>query len=504
MEESFETFLNWATKLGITDSPQHNLLSQSTPSSCLGKSLYVSHFPEAGGRGLAAIRDLRKSELILRVPKSALMTRESLTANDQKLASCIARHTHLSSTQKLSVCLLAEMGKGKSSWWHLYLMQVPRHYDTLASFTKFETQALQVDDAIWTTERVISKAESDWKEAYPLMRELQLKPQLSTFKAWLWASATVSSRTMHVPWDDAGCLCPVGDFFNYAAPGEELFDGEEDLESRNRDTTLQSNILWDDKDSQENKDAEQLERRLTDAGYEKDVDAYCFYARDNYKKGEQVFLSYGTYTNLELLEHYGFRLNVNPNEKAFLPLEADIHSKSWPQESLYIQWDGKPSFALLSALRLWATPQNQRKFVSRLAYSGLQLSAENEIAVMKWLVANCHTLLERLPSSIDEDVLLLDFIDSMHMYPIHEVEQISFACGDEIISFFEDNKLQKNCNAVAFPLPSKAIRSLGRWKLSVQWRLRYKQILVCCVSYCKEVIEFLSSQHISCKKAILT
>ncbi|KAL5743593.1 hypothetical protein ACOSP7_026460 [Xanthoceras sorbifolium] len=35
------------------------------------------------------------------------------------------------------------------------------------------------------------------------------------------SSAQVSSRTMHIAWDDAGCLCPGGDLFNYAAPGEE-------------------------------------------------------------------------------------------------------------------------------------------------------------------------------------------------------------------------------------------------------------------------------------------
>ena len=26
---------------------------------------------------------------------------------------------------------------------------------------------------------------------------------------------------MHIPWDEAGCLCLVGDLFNYDAPGME-------------------------------------------------------------------------------------------------------------------------------------------------------------------------------------------------------------------------------------------------------------------------------------------
>lgn len=46
--------------------------------------------------------------------------------------------------QILAVCLLYEMGKGKISWWHPYLMNLPRSYDILATFGEFEKQALQV------------------------------------------------------------------------------------------------------------------------------------------------------------------------------------------------------------------------------------------------------------------------------------------------------------------------------------------------------------------------
>lgn len=49
-----------------------------------------------------------------------------------------------------------------------------------------------MDDAIWAAEKATLKAEYEWKEANALMKQLQLKPQLLTFKAWLWATATVS------------------------------------------------------------------------------------------------------------------------------------------------------------------------------------------------------------------------------------------------------------------------------------------------------------------------
>lgn len=48
-----------------------------------------------------------------------------------------------------------------------------------------------MDDAVWTTEKAISKAETEWKQATLLMQELKLKPRLLSLRAWIWASATV-------------------------------------------------------------------------------------------------------------------------------------------------------------------------------------------------------------------------------------------------------------------------------------------------------------------------
>ncbi|KAM7523907.1 hypothetical protein LguiA_013809 [Lonicera macranthoides] len=459
MEEvNLERFLDWAAKLGITDSPVE---IQSESCSCLGQSLSVSDFPDAGGRGIGAVRDLRKGELILRVPKSALMTSESLM-KDHTLSVAVRNHSSLSPIQILIVALLNEVCKGKSSWWYPYLVQLPRSYDTLASFGLFEIQALQVDDAIWAAEKAVSKAELEWKNAIALMEELRLKPQLVTFRAWLWASATISSRTLHVPWDDAGCLCPVGDFFNYAAPEES------DVEQ------FESNSL-----------------RLTDGGYNEDISAYCFYAKTNYARGDQVLLSYGTYTNLELLEHYGFLLTENPNDKAFIPLLPKMISlRSWPNDSLYIHQNGKPSFALLSTVRLWATPPNQRRSIGYLAYSGSQVSTTNEIIVMEWMLNNCQVILKNFVTSVEEDELLLKTIDKMcDLNELIEIEKVVSGFKAEICAFLEINGAGEKLN-----LCGKTRRVIDRWKLAVEWRLRYKKILVDCISYCSERLDWFSSQ----------
>ncbi|KAE9615081.1 putative histone-lysine N-methyltransferase chromatin remodeling SET family [Lupinus albus] len=486
--QNLESFLTWAAQLGISDSTTTNHSHHSLSS--FGFSLSVSHFPHSGGRGLGAVRDLKRGELILRVPKSALMTRDSVMEDKKLCFSLNNKHSSLSPTQILTVCLLYEMGKGKTSRWHPYLVHLPQSYDILATFGEFEKHALQVDEAVWVTEKAVIKAKSEWKEAQALMEELKLKPRLLTFKAWVWAAATISSRTLHVPWDEAGCLCPVGDLFNYDAPGKEpcsVGDGEDLLSNSSVHVTDMSNG-----GNTMMVDSEQFDshsQRLTDGGFEEDANAYCFYARAHYKKGDQVLLCYGTYTNLELLEHYGFLLHENPNDKVFIPLEPAVYSSSsWSKESLYIHHNGRPSFALLAALRLWATPQNKRRSVGHLAYAGSQLSPENEISIMKRLSETCYAVLQNMLTCIDDDNLLLNAIDCQDFHTLMDFTKL-MSSKDEIYTFLEAHDM-KDAHSFTDKLLSKnTTRCMDRWKLAVQWRVRYKKVLVNCISYCNEILD---------------
>ncbi|KAL1308259.1 hypothetical protein HN51_050194 [Arachis hypogaea] len=484
---SIESLLRWASHIGISDASTttHHSLS-------LGSSLFVSHFPHSGGRGLAAVRDLRMGELILRVPKSALMTTHSVMQHTN-LSQALNRHPSLSSTQILNVCLLYEVGKGKASRWYPYLMHLPKSYDILAMFGEFEKTALQVDEAIWVTEKAVLKTKSDWQQAHALMEDLKFKPRLLTFKAWVWASATISSRTLHIPWDSAGCLCPVGDLFNYDAPGKEPSDIG-DLEDLLSSSSIHDGSLSNE-DNTTVADAEQLDsqsQRLTDGGFEEDANAYCFYARANYNKGDQVLLCYGTYTNLELLEHYGFILQENPNDKVFIPLEPAVYSStSWSRESLYIHYNGKPSFALLAALRLWATPQIKRRSVAHLVYSGSKISADNENFIMKWLLKTCHGVLKNLPTSIEDDTLLLNAMDnSQDFCTFLEVTKL-MSLRDEVDTFLEAHNMKDKCSDSSIVLSRKTRWSMDKWKLSIQWRINYKKVLLDCISYCSQILDSL-------------
>ncbi|KAI5069570.1 hypothetical protein GOP47_0015871, partial [Adiantum capillus-veneris] len=403
--------LTWALSNGITDTP-----SATTP--YIGHSLTIATFPQAGGRGLAATRDLKEGELILMVPQIALLNVDSFN-EDTHLKTALQLLPHLSSFQILVALLLREVGKGPLSRWFVYLKTLPRSYHTFAQFSKFQIQALQAEDAVWTAEHAVSTAHNEWMETKPFLENLGLKGRFVTFKAWQWACSTVSSRTLHVSWSSAGTLCPVGDLFNYAPPGDIDVEGIKATSYCNlSDTHVENLSLVEERGMVEGSELDLYEAggdlhftdRLTDGGYDMNSCSYCFYAREDYKKGDQVLLCYGLYTNLELLEHYGFILPCNPNDKVFVRLEnfsgftstllSEQLAGSIKHGSMHIEVDGRPSFQLLALLRLYFAPGDVRHHKGHLALSGQQLSIENDLIVYQQLKETCSTLLKRFPSTM--------------------------------------------------------------------------------------------------------
>lgn len=194
----------------------------------------------------------------------------------------------------------------------------------------------------------------------------------------------------------------------------------------------------------------------------------------------QVLLSYGTYTNLELLEHYGFLLPDNPNDKAFIPLEPDMYQLcSWSNDLIYIHKDGKPSFALLSILRLWATPHNKRRSIGQFVYSGRQLSADNEVTVMEWVSKKCQALLDNLPTSLEQDKQLLSILDKIPGDTSLEIKEVPA----ELYAFLKS----KNMSGQEISVGRK--RSFDRWKLAIECRLNFKRILCDCIAYCMKTAD---------------
>ena len=273
-----------------------------------------------GWRGIVATEDIERDAVVLRVPGDILMSARSME-RDEQLRDALRTHGETRSmtpADKLAVHLLLEASRGRGSRWHEYISRLPRAYNLLCCWTRRERAMLQDPAAIAVARRARDATRQSWERARDVLAALglTLANRWGSIDAWRWAHCTVSSRTVYVPYDAAGALCPVGDLFNYAPPppphrhaivGTPLEGGDEGGEHD------------DDEGEDEGKKDEggREGKRWTTSGdgaWEEASREYVFRARRPYVAGEQIMLCYGRHTNLGLLEHYGFLLDEKESE----------------------------------------------------------------------------------------------------------------------------------------------------------------------------------------------
>ena len=187
-----------------------------------------------------------------------------------------------------------------ASPWHLYVAQLPRAYNIPSRAGPMPSAPNSRSRTPWTPPRAPRRRGSRRAPPRRARSTPWRFPRVQKRRAWAWAHATVSSRTVFVPFDPAGALCPVGDLFNYAPPppahaptflGTPLEGGDEE-ETRDR--------------VRPGDDEEPDQKPAGDGAWDEASGEYRFHARRAYRAGDQIMLCYGRYTNLELLEHYGF------------------------------------------------------------------------------------------------------------------------------------------------------------------------------------------------------
>lgn len=238
----------------------------------------------------------------------------------------------------------------------------------------------------------------------------------------------------------------------------------------------------------------------------------------------QVLLCYGLYTNLELLEHYGFILPQNPNDKVFLRLET--FSGSLPDlgpihGSMHIEVDGRPSFQLLAALRLYCAPAEVRKRKGHVALCGQQLSMENDLVAHQKLKEECVNLLGKYPttmlmdvvlmhilslcSSLDGLVGLLDLFGSSKLLVVGQKLLVDSVCGWSALGADNQeqvlNELQSFCAFHSTSADENAASrrechlQMHRWWLSINWRFGQKRTIHRCIAYCDGQLLLLNKQR---------
>lgn len=348
---------------------------------------------DIGGRGVVALQDLAPGHIVLEVPEPLLLTVAS-AKRDHILAPLLKEHSHLSSNQTLAIHLLHEASKGPSSFWHTYIQCLPIAYTTFCIFNETDIAALQLPEATAAASSAVAEAKSQWESARPALRALDMAVKWRTLAAWLWATATIASRTMYVPWDTVGALTPFGDLHNYEPPPPPCTP----------------DLLLADNTAPEDADTATASSSSGDGHFDEASASYKIVARRPYKAGEQVFLCYGAHTNLDLLELYGFLLPSNPHDRAFLPPELFAQHCSFkpiPAAACYLHADGHPSWDLLRLLRLNAASAADRKAKGNLLAAGQRASVRDDLKCLIWLAEACERHLQQLPTTVEEDEALV-------------------------------------------------------------------------------------------------
>lgn len=105
--------------------------------------------------------------------------------------------------QVLILHLLHEVSKGTASFWHPYLLALPREHHTLALFSPSQVLQLQVPQAMEAARAARADARRDWATARGVLLELGLPQKFRRFGAWLWAAATVRDNIL----GEGACWC---------------------------------------------------------------------------------------------------------------------------------------------------------------------------------------------------------------------------------------------------------------------------------------------------------
>lgn len=310
---------------------------------------------QVGGRGLVSVGRLPEGAELLRIPRRLLLTVDTEPSTTLRPAAL------------LTVRLLREAAKQEASFFHAYLRALPRAYTDGGGFSSDECAALQAPHAVAEVTALRCERQADYRAAVALLAPLPERFRSSA--AWTWAASTVATRTVSLgPGDTAGALCPLGDMVNHAY----ALDGGAGY-----------------------------------GAYHSETDTYRFYTIGALAAGEQAFVSYGAYAELELLAHYGFLLgSSNTADCARIPRTAHFNPPV-ADDQLLLSCIGRPTWALLSTLRLSCVSPQLRRSHGHLAAAGLAINASSEAEVQQRLSRACRAALAALPTSrLDDEALL--------------------------------------------------------------------------------------------------
>ncbi|KAJ1954138.1 hypothetical protein EC988_002591 [Linderina pennispora] len=340
--------------------------------------LTLAYFPKTF-RGMMATRDIAIGEDIVEIPERLLMT-----------ASKVQHAGHLSEQQALTLWVCQQYSLGERSPWHAYISTLPQDFDSVPLFQlSGASPGKLAQTGLWhvlprSVQAKIAdqhqRLVEDWRCA-----KLVAADNLTDWRRFVWAWLAVSTRSINLgrKHKDRLALAPFLDFLNHSE-------------------TAQVTVRFDE------------HRRV-----------FAIRSLVAYRKGQEVFISYGPHDNRHMLVEYGFVLEHNP----FRFLELDSQVMDWISEcKLVVQrrkqsavkpedfdrmvevlkgyglfgdytFDNEPSFRLLAALHLLLPLAEEGAAVRRVLarwerWRRGELELDERAAEL-WVEGACQSVQER-------------------------------------------------------------------------------------------------------------
>ncbi|ESO05339.1 hypothetical protein HELRODRAFT_77693 [Helobdella robusta] len=251
--------------------------------------LFLHAFADTG-RGLMASRDISPNSIVISIPERFIISTKSVA--ECAIKDYIIKYksgVRLSPLEALAFFVMYEKSLGLNSTWFPYLNMLPSAYSLLHLWSDDELELLPtfISSSVSCQKQDVKCSYEKIKKVIMLMCNQQVisESQIEihfNFYLFQWALSTLMTRSVYMKqkisynWltadADVCALVPFLDMFNHS-PAAKMA-----------------------------------------AGFNEHNQHYEIKTFDSFKKFDQVFITYGSHDNTNLLINYGFLWPDNPND----------------------------------------------------------------------------------------------------------------------------------------------------------------------------------------------
>ena len=323
-------------------------------------------------RGIIATDNIKKNDILIKIPKDFLITLEEAENNNKDLfTEEIKKELSSPSHCILSYFLLKEIEKGEKSKWYYYFQFLPKSYLNFPIF--YTEKELNILEGTKFKKLINEKKEEIKKDYKILCQKIELFSQYS-IEQFCKIRCIISSRLfgLIIKGKKNDIIAPFADLLNH---------------KRSRDTK------W---------------------FFSENENYFGIIALKNINKGFQVYDSYGRKSNLRYLLNYGFTIENNEDDDIQIQISLDSKCINFQQKINLVSIFPKRIFYLSKNIEDIQTFQFF-SFVRLLIYDGnienvnfnFPISFQNEIQVLKKIIEIINLELMNYNKSLNEDLLYL-------------------------------------------------------------------------------------------------